>query len=1470
MADTITLVFNIICIVFLFFGMFWGFVRGAKKTLSRGLFLLLLSVVTIFVTAPLTKLILQIPINFDINTDGEVTRETMTVLEFLTQEIENLLGSDFIAKYPDFASAIVSIPLILVNAIMYVIVFWILKIVLFPLNALFTKLFFGTRKQKEAMGFASLNNSEYPNSDKSIEPLMDIYKESQSAPSNDGMFIKKEDDIAKSGPTGKTENVVTITQVETPKTKKELKKEKKEKKKAEKKANRKSKHRLLGAGAGILVGMLVLFNTMVPVFGIMDVLKENKSTTLKNITEEEMSLSSASNGITDDIIKGYELSAIGRVAKYIGMEQLGLITFDQVTSTKVDNKKIVLRNDINSLVTTVTKADALMGDYKKVSDKGIENITQEELDDLINGLDSVIKSSEEVVLVDALSSYLIPIAVEYIVYNEVQFSDNDVINQAVVDTLVAIAKENDIAIFEELKTLVDIAKYLSDQKLLYPIVTNKYDNILTVFDNLDDNFGETLTNKLFTLKTVNTTIPNILDMGLTIMDELTNFGYEKGSITTEKAKSTFLGLFSSIAEIGKSLSSDSSIYVTDSSLPAIGKLLDTFKDSENGIFNETTYEKLVDYAVQIIKTQTSSLIPDNLKNAFNNHLLRNVCEVESWQSEMQVIYEALQILRNPEYGILGKYIDNSTIRKGYDIDFLVKEETLINIGKALDTLEKSVLLGTKASISSTDTSDTHEYENTTFISIFTSILIEANESILSQNSSTTIAKLSDIVSEITNNLIESEHLYINNSTFWQEEMTCVSPLITQIYNMLDKSENIEITTQLGTALDKSTHSIMLGDDTTLNLMHTIIDIAKDEIVSSDYEVKNDDSLEDNIYILLKNTLERLDTTTASGEELYNIMKAQNNLDTETSGDGKFWEQEITSIIALMNIAEKAETITTIAMAKDISSDLDQVYESRIISDDDLNRVIASVLKQLRTNDSTGISGEINKIIDNIASDITTAGYFDTHEKEKFWQIELEHIDTLTSIKLSNEDEYNVLDNLSTIGESLDIVTKGTDSLRGSYLITENRIRKLLSKVVDEQKTTITNSFDTTMATTIENILTDIAKNIYDGDKTSQIAIVSFESELTHLQTLANIEIDSNIFSTGTDVESIRALGAKLDSIAYNLKTTESDSTQILSYDATFNSKIITRDMISKIVISAFDMAKVTETSADDTMFNGLIEDIQDSISSIQTNDKVIEWQRELSYIPTLVNLNSNEKYTLENASEKVGKYIDLIGFNISNDSFSDIQYNANNNIVGENIYSYQADEETKYYNSTIITRDILKKTINGLLDTFKATAETGASLSDEEEIGNELIENLKTKVSTTTTSDSQFYTGYTVAFKELNNVKTAMDKLASSITKDSIKTTNGGDIDTLLNYFQETRISAVLTTRKIALLIANKVNNIYTDETGFAETDAGKYLSSLISHYNENITNESTTAEEYTVSTSTNTFANPFATLKSKPDTLDY
>ena len=130
MADKITLIFNITLIVFIFFGVFWGLIRGLRRTLSRTLFLLITGVITLFITVPIIKALINIPFTITVDTYGEITQEKFTLVTLIEFLLENHLGEAFVTKYSTLASSLVAIPLLLINTIAYVLIFWILKILL--------------------------------------------------------------------------------------------------------------------------------------------------------------------------------------------------------------------------------------------------------------------------------------------------------------------------------------------------------------------------------------------------------------------------------------------------------------------------------------------------------------------------------------------------------------------------------------------------------------------------------------------------------------------------------------------------------------------------------------------------------------------------------------------------------------------------------------------------------------------------------------------------------------------------------------------------------------------------------------------------------------------------------------------------------------------------------------------------------------------------------------------------------------------------------------------------------------------------------------------------------------------------------------------------------------------------------------------------------------------------------------------
>lgn len=1423
MSDTITLAFNCALGVFVLFGILWGLIRGAKKTVSRLIFLLVTSIILVFVSSLITSLILKIPVEVSIvDENSETTMQRVSLLEYISIMIENALGENVTNAMGGAIDIVITLPMLLINIVIFLVLFWLLKYLLLPLNTLINKLIFRKKKNKEQFGF-----SEFHSSDDSSE--------NKITPESAGMFIKKDNDIRKDAPTanaGRTKIVVTkISDDEDKKALKARKKEEKKLLKQERKSSKPKKYRLLGGVVGAFVGLVVTFNTMIPIYGFMNMLEEYKSVKISHLTEDELTLSSISNGITDDALKGYELSIIGRMSSALGLEKLGVTIFDTLSTAKVEDKEISLRKDLSAVVTTVEDVDSLVGTYKRATENGLENITQEDLTTLITGVDNLITQCQQVEFVNALSDYILPIAYEILVENDVKLFENENINQLVFSTIETLAEDAGIDIFAELKGIVNIAKYLDEQKVLLPLITNKTDNIIDVIHNIDDDFGSKLATKLFELKTIDKTFPDVLNIALTFFDDMTDFGYKENTASDEEIKTSFTQLLNNIVLTAKTVSDDSSIYVTVDTLIPLGKTLDTLRNSK--LFNIDTYNNLVDYTISQVKLITADIIPENFKDFFNNKLLRNIEYVENWETEMTIITNSINILRDKDYGILGDVVEGKDLREGFNFNITMVDETFINIGKALDSLEASVLLGSNSTMKIDETS----YDVTTLSSLVVSLIDQLNESLSSDDE--TITTILEITQDMKNNLISCNHKYSENQTFWEDEMTALSPLVIYISDIAETGE-FEINTNLGTILDTcASDSVMLGGNTTLTLMEKLIGLVQDQMLGEDYTLANDDSLDDAIYTLFEDIKLSLQ---------------------ETDYTEGFWEHEIECFIAIKNIADKASSITTIAGAKELATDLDKIYTSRIIPAHSFNKTIAVVLRQLKTADTEGVSGKINELIEEIAIDISSATFLEDKSTDNFWTIELNYFDELNSIDFSDSE---IKTKIGSIGVTLDNITTNTDT-RASYLITELRLRKILSSAIDEMSSTIVSSFESDLGTSITTALEKISTNIYNSEETEQIDIVSFEFELTRLQTLANLDISSNLFTYTTQIsmleDRLQVLGANIDTICYNITTNEN----IISYNESLNSKIITRNIMGNIIASAFGTAKIdSPESTTETAFNTVIEDIQSSIENISTLDKVITWQRELSFVSSLIQLNNPDaEITLENATTTVAVYLDKIAFNRNGAYFADIAYNTDNNIVGEYILEKEISSgKTIYYNSVIISRSSLKNLVNSLVVDFKIEAPADS----QDEIANELIDNLMTKVKVSDDDIEIKYTNYTEAFEDLDYVKQTMETTATNMdgkAADEITADEMLAIDEMLDEFQRTKISGVLTTRKIALMILDILEENVTQE--IAASEAGLYFVSLQNHYNDNIS--STTAEEYFTDTPTdgNTFANPFVTLQSK------
>lgn len=1366
-SSYITLAFSILFGVFIFFGFFWGFVRGLKKTAGRGFFLLITSIILIFVAVPITNLILQIKVDCNISNGEMELVGSYNLAEILTAYLKNAIGAEFFKTNPDFANLIVKFGIILVNAFVYLILFWVLKILLLPLNALFTKLTFNRPKYEI---IEDKNGKK-----KKVKPA------------------KYEIIEGKNG-------------------------------KQKKKKIKIKKHRLLGGLVGIAVGFVVTFNTMIPLWGIMDIANTANSLRIENLSDTTTDVSELTNGTIDDLSDAYRASAMAYATKYTGLEYLGLLGFDGVTTTKLDDNKVTLRSEVKATVSAIEKADDLFGKFKIYQADNFASITQAELDSLLGETKILVNKCKDVKLIDCLSDYILPLACSYMLKSEMELTSSPAIDEMIKDTLKVLIERSGINIIDELNSLLDIATYTSEQGLLMKVIKGDTSDPIELLNGLEDDFAKNVINKVFALQTVDTTITHILNIGLSYADELWEFGYSKDDLTKENVERGITDLFDSTFRVLKTFDSTSP-YLTFDTIKPMGKLLNSIKNS--GLINSTTYTNVVKFATDKLKAMANEIVPSQFVDVFNNQLLEGFKDIENWETEMSAISDVIDILRAKEGGFIGEVKEGYNLRQGTSINFELNETAIQTLGKALDKLESTTLFGSPLT-QAVNPDDPESYVGTTVTKLIASICDFINEDFIGTNEA--LDGFKKVISSIRENTIKAGHVhttfkaqdgttYAGNQTFFENECKEIAPLIIELGKTLN-SDSADLSVSLGEALDKAKTSTLLGNNTTLIMVEESLNIVSDAMLGDSF-IYNDgttgeQTTNDKIYELFEGIKENLNSEATK---------------TLCKQDADFWATEMASYIALKEVANKAGNLNSDSNLSELGEDLDNVYACRTIPKDKLSGVLSFAVKQLKSGHTSGIDKVIDDLIDDIALAIKNETFSNSTENyyKNYWKIELTHIDNLKNTSFvivddnaSTSDINENLESYKNIGRSLDKVLNGYSGTRASYLVNREMVAKLMSGAIDAMKNDITKGFsDTTIKTAVEEAISSISTKIEDNKNTA----LSYETELGYIGSLANIEISNNVFDNAT---SLQNLGANLDAIAYN----QSGGV----YNDSLNSKIITRGIIGKLICDIMSIAK--SGSGEPTKVDKTIDKIITNTQTIVNNDTVLSWATELAPMARLQTLKDTS-FTSDSIKME-GKDLN------DDDKFNESDLDGNPLITVANTLDAIAfnHNETEYTsnNSLLVTRTILKE----LVESFLADSKTEGT-TDEDKITNAIIENTTANINVGNTLSDSYFNTFKDAFVELlvvnKQISNMKSTFSSSLDLATIETTSASKLDTMLDKWQDNLICGISTTKDIAILLLKNIQDSMNAKTTgiaitFNETEVGKYIIALISHYESESTGE--------------------------------
>lgn len=1046
-----------IAVLFLIAGLLWGLIRGLKKTTFRAVWLVLTAVIIFFITPVITKAIVNLNISFlNLTINGtSVTSINQIIIKLLseTPEIANIVAGN-----PSVLNLITMLPLILINAFMFVILFWLVKIVLWPVWAIIAKC---------------------------------VYK-------------------------NKTESGEKV-----------------------------KKHRGFGMLVGAFVGVFVGALTLMPVLGFVDVANKVENISAQSQTNER-NVNNKGGLITElagkdiaNYLTFYDTSVLKYVYKYTGIEFLNTTAFNYLSSTNVNNERIVLNKEIENVLYTYN-------DIKQIRNYNFSNLTKEQITEIITLSKSVINRTFNTKLIYSVGNDLLPYMINEMLENpdfvvQLPATGTKEFDDVIRESLTAFKDINMNELKNEILSLIDCVSVLNNNDILVPIMNGTEKDPVVIAKMLNEDVVNELANNLFKMKTVGTVVPLSLNATFVYAAKYLEIEFNNtGNVQDiNTLKQTFKDMVNTSVSLLNTLDFNSKYYVTKNSLPYVGTLLNSLKGYSG--LTDDAYNQLLGGVETKINAEIDKLIVDaanNIPESLLTSLKTSVQQLKLIQDFKVEFEKYVPIFDDAVNFIDGVNNDNIDLKKAGKIIDALKNTELF--GKNID----GIIAGGLDIISNTIPSDNAD-----------------------------LAGVKQILIDIKTN-INKDVNYETDLPNLTALMNAVKKMVSSA-NLSDELLNGTLLTELGSALDTAKSSVLLGSEVN-NLVAEIVNIARKNIsVSESLKVQLDEvfgKLEENIkndtpkvwateFTNLKDMINMISGNTGGNiafetvgrtldQILFNSVIINNDLvnslvkifiDEAVKNANITLEHELAEFpIILKNNLDKVESyekefkcleqfmndindikdvditnITTLeqfGVKLDSYSEVGGANESKLISS-----VRTTLLKYLvgcavRSEEGKGASANETTLL--ILRDMyNNVDNIDSFAKElKYLQ------DILNQFK--NGFDFNINSDLSTIGNMFDQMYLHSTLLKNSGKIATTAIFKTINF----------STLDANLAQTVENIkqevLTQTTNNVNRLSYVDAFAeMINLSSQLTNLNYNIN-ELDTNIVSVFDTLQSYRIVGVE--------------------------------------------------------------------------------------------------------------------------------------------------------------------------------------------------------------------------------------------------------------------------------------------------------------------------------------------------------
>ena len=653
----INLIITAIIFAFLIFGFLWGFARGLKKSAFRGVWLIITLLIALFITQPIAKAIIGINISsLNIQIDSKTAT---TISEAIQLYVTQAIGEDIISGIPALANLINTLPIMVASPIIFTVIFWILKIVLWPIWAIIAHIIFKqkTKKVVAEKTYVNINNKpvyvagnneeKKPNKHRWYGSLVGIVC---------GLIVCCATFVPVMGFLNiceEIDNMQITYKIEEPETD----------------ANLSS-------------------NTFVLTTTTDDASTENTTPSTQTMSMLEYLTKDAYPYIS--AVKG---SAGIFTLKITGVKAISSAQFNYLSSSKVNGTQISLGEDVNTIL-------GVGQDVINISNTDFNHLTKETLDGVLTASQRIINTFKDVRLISSIGTDSLNYFCDNVLNNPdffVKLADiTDEQLKAIAKSALEIGKDYTYSqLLDDAINLVEIVKISNNNNLVIPLINNEIKNddlnsVKQYLSNIGNDFSKDISKSIFNINILNKMAYTLIDAGLEKATNLIGATYEKPvkCEDTSVYENYLSNIITNTLNIISSLSCDSKYYATASTFTNLGTLVNEIKSykqidgdlTKYHIITSTTFNNIIKKLEDNVKEETKKLNDEELLSILNP-IIDNMSHINDFETEFELYGKA--------YELLLPYVE--------DIDNkITKEElskmSLENLGASINNLNETKLI----------------------------------------------------------------------------------------------------------------------------------------------------------------------------------------------------------------------------------------------------------------------------------------------------------------------------------------------------------------------------------------------------------------------------------------------------------------------------------------------------------------------------------------------------------------------------------------------------------------------------------------------------------------------------------------------------------------------------------------------------------------------------------------------------------